>query len=272
LTVTDPLGLFGFEDLGSWFDQVTTGAYHGLKSGPGVAITSFVVGFGDSITFGLSETVREALAPGSSCQVVKDGFYSAGSIAAMFVPIPGVGLASAAAKTGALAVAGAVTVVVKATPAVVTAAKAAPKALVGRTVLAAKVTSEGRTGSQAVFGANSASRIGANQAAGDAARDSVAAGHPGALIEQTFSTALGPRRVDVMTQTGIGIESKVGRTSLTATTQAQIAKDQWLMANNKDVAGIQWFFSRSGVTGQIGPTGPLADALTRARIPWGGAQ
>jgi len=80
LTVTDPLGLFGFEALGSWFDQVTASAYHGLTSGPGVAVTSFVVGFGDSISFGLAEAARESLAPGSSCQVIKDGFCSEGGL------------------------------------------------------------------------------------------------------------------------------------------------------------------------------------------------
>lgn len=85
LTVTDLPGLFGFEAIGSWFNDVTTSAYHGLKSGPGVAVTSFVVGFGDAISFGLAEAAREALAPGSSCQVIKDGFYSAGGLASSLV-------------------------------------------------------------------------------------------------------------------------------------------------------------------------------------------
>lgn len=64
-----------------------------------------------------------------------------------------------------------------------------------------------------------------------------------------------------------GIESKVGRTSLTAATRSQIAKDG-LLLRNRDVASIEWVFSRSGVTGKIGPTGPLAGALSEAGIPW----
>lgn len=115
--------------------------------------------------------------------------------------------------------------------------------------------------------ANSGSRIAANQAAGNAARDRLLAGYPGALSEQSFTTTAGVRRLDILTQGGLGIESKVGRTSLTATTRSQIAKDGLLLRNG-DVTGIEWVFSRSGVTGQIGPTGPLADALSRAGIPW----
>jgi hypothetical protein len=72
------------------------------------------------------------------------------------------------------------------------------------------------------------------------------------------------RRLDILTQGGLGIESKVGRTSLTATTRSQIAKDGLLLRSG-DVTGIEWVFSR---TGQIGPTGPLADALSKAGIPW----
>ena len=115
--------------------------------------------------------------------------------------------------------------------------------------------------------ANGGSRIAANQAAGNAARDRLLAGYPGALPEQSFTTTAGVRRLDILTQGGLGIESKVGRTSLTATTRSQIAKDGLLLRSG-DVTGIEWVFSRSGVTGQIGPTGPLADALSKAGIPW----
>jgi hypothetical protein len=115
--------------------------------------------------------------------------------------------------------------------------------------------------------ANSGSRIALNQAAGNAARDAISAAHPGSLIEQSFTTTAGVRRLDVLTRGLVGIESKVGRTSLTGATRSQIAKDSLLLQNG-DVNGIQWVFSRSGVTGQIGPTGPLADALSKAGIPW----
>lgn len=107
----------------------------------------------------------------------------------------------------------------------------------------------------------------ANQAAGNAARDAIAARYPGADIEQTFQTALGARRVDVLTQDGLAIESKVGYTSLTQSIQTQIAKDQLLM-QNPAISGVQWEFSPSAVTGQVGPSGPLAAALDKAGIPW----
>lgn len=107
----------------------------------------------------------------------------------------------------------------------------------------------------------------ANQAAGNAARDAIAAENPGSSIEQTFQTALGARRVDVLTQNGLAIESKVGYTSLSSSIQAQIAKDQ-LLIENGDVTGVQWVFGRSAVTGQIGPSGPLGAALDKAGIPW----
>jgi hypothetical protein len=106
-----------------------------------------------------------------------------------------------------------------------------------------------------------------NQAAGNAARDTLAAENSGSLTEQTFQTSLGARRVDVLTQDGLAIESKVGRTSLTSDTVLQIAKDQ-LLLNNPRISGVTWVFTRSGVTGNIGPTGPLATALDKAGIPW----
>lgn len=113
---------------------------------------------------------------------------------------------------------------------------------------------------------NTGSRLAANQAAGNAARDAVAAAHPGALIEQSVTTTAGVRRIDILTQSRLAIESKVGRTSLTAATRSQIAEDS-LLLSNRQVTGVEWVFSRSGVTGQIGPTGPLADALSKAGIP-----
>jgi hypothetical protein len=107
----------------------------------------------------------------------------------------------------------------------------------------------------------------ANQAAGNAARDAIAARYAGARTEVTFQTALGARRVDVLTQEGLAIESKVGYTSLTQSARSQIAKDQLLM-QNPQISGVEWEFGRSAVTGQAGPSGPLAAALNRAGIPW----
>ncbi|GLI27912.1 hypothetical protein ARHIZOSPH14_21540 [Agromyces rhizosphaerae] len=117
-------------------------------------------------------------------------------------------------------------------------------------------------------GAGSAgARLSANAAAGNTARDSIAAANSGSRIEQSLSTAFGARRIDVLTRGGVGIESKVGRTYLTSATRSQIAKDSWLL-QNEEVAGIHWVFSRSAATGRIGPSGPLADALRNAGIPW----
>jgi hypothetical protein len=113
----------------------------------------------------------------------------------------------------------------------------------------------------------SGSRISANQAAGNAARDVIAAAHPGSKIEQSLSTTAGLRRLDVLTQGRVGIEVKVGRTSLTAAARSQIAKDVLLLRSG-DVTGIEWVFSRSAVTGLRGPTGPLAKALSKENIPW----
>lgn len=70
----------------------------------------------------------------------------------------------------------------------------------------------------------------------------------------------------MLTQQGLAVESKVGRTSLTASVKAQIAKDVWLLANSPRVKSVQWVFTRS--EGQIGPTAPLAGALDKAAIPW----
>jgi hypothetical protein len=79
---------------------------------------------------------------------------------------------------------------------------------------------------------------------------------------------LGGRRVDILTHTGQAKESKVGRTSLTSDVRAQIAKDEWLLDNEPSINRVEWKFSRSSVTGQVGPTGPLAAALEKAGINW----
>jgi hypothetical protein len=110
-------------------------------------------------------------------------------------------------------------------------------------------------------------RFSPNQAAGNAARDAIAAQYSGAESEVTFQTELGARRVDVLTAQGEAIESKVGYTSLSQSVQTQIAKDQLLMQSG-DVSGVRWVFGPSGVTGQVGPSGPLAAALEKAGIPW----
>ncbi len=111
------------------------------------------------------------------------------------------------------------------------------------------------------------SNIGPNRRAGDDARDRLRDRHPIAKVEQTERTPFGRRRIDILTSDRIAIESKVGRTSLTKVIKEQIAKDKWLLENEK-VEEVQWVFSRSAVTGKSGPTESLQDALDKADIPW----
>ncbi len=106
------------------------------------------------------------------------------------------------------------------------------------------------------------SRILANKSAGDSARDAIAAREAPAVIEQTFKTAGGPRRVDVVKigETRVGIESKVGRVSLTPEVRQELARDWWLRRQGQ-LDKIVWEFSRSAVTNKIGPTRPLLKKL-----------
>lgn len=107
--------------------------------------------------------------------------------------------------------------------------------------------------------------IAANRAAGLAGERAIAARYPGSQMGAGIDTALGRRVVDVLTQTGHAIESKVGRTSLTDFTRSQIAKDGAMLADGQ-VASVEWVFQRSAVTGKVGPTGPLEQALNAAGI------
>lgn len=89
-------------DVGRWFDEANAGLYHALTEGPGANVTSFLVGFGDGASFGLSAFIREAISPGFSCTVAQDGFYSAGLVtgvvATSLLPIPGAAIVGAATK------------------------------------------------------------------------------------------------------------------------------------------------------------------------------
>ena len=119
------------------------------------------------------------------------------------------------------------------------------------------------------FASADRSLVQANQAAGNAARDSVKNRfYPNARTEVTQDTPLGPRRVDIL-DGDHAVEVKSGKTSLTTTgsapTELQIQKDVELM---KRGLTVEWVFTRSEVTGAAGPTGPLADALNKAGIPW----
>lgn len=108
-----------------------------------------------------------------------------------------------------------------------------------------------------------------NQRIGNAAADSIASRFPGSAREVSLQAASGRRVVDVVTDTGLAIESKVGGTSLTTATRRQIARDVELMTDlSSPVSSVRWEFFTSPVTGRGGPTGPLAQALNDAGIPF----
>lgn len=107
------------------------------------------------------------------------------------------------------------------------------------------------------------STVQANKAAGDAARDAIAA-RTGGVIEQNFRVTGGLRRVDVVDGT-TAIESKVGRTGLTKRVRQELARDVKMLRSGQ-VDRVQWEFSRSGVTGKSGPTGPLRQKLEKFGI------
>lgn len=79
-----------------------------------------------------------------------------------------------------------------------------------------------------------------------------------------FPTALGSRFVDRLHKS-IARESKVGYMYLTKKIARQILKDAELIAF-RDVKGAAWYFYKSPVTGQIGPSPPLREALKEAGI------
>lgn len=109
--------------------------------------------------------------------------------------------------------------------------------------------------------------IKANRIAGNTARDRIASRYPGARTEVYQPTSLGGRYFDVLTPQGLAIESKVGRTSASKFIRRQIAKDYELLQKGR-VNAIEWEFTRSAVTGKVGPTGPLRQALQNAGITW----
>jgi len=95
-------------------------------------------------------------------------------------------------------------------------------------------------------------------------RDVIAAREAPALTEQTFTTVGGVRRVDVL-KIGdrlVSIESKVGRTSLSAEVRQELARDWWLRRQGQ-VQHVVWEFSPSDVTGLGGPTAPLRQMLDK---------
>lgn len=118
-------------------------------------------------------------------------------------------------------------------------------------------------------GADATSGVLRNKAIGDEASDRIAARYPGAQREVTLQAASGPRRLDVLTEQGLAIESKVGRTGLTRRTRQELARDVELLNDSTSpVTSLMWEFSRSPITGRGGPSSRLASELLRNGIPW----
>ena len=107
-------------------------------------------------------------------------------------------------------------------------------------------------------------KIGANGLRGEAFQRYLSGGR-----KESFDTDLGWRYVDSrvasVTRPAMRQEVKVGRTSLTALVRSQIAKDRLIMATEPG-SRVQWHFWRSDVTGKVGPTLPLENALKSAGI------
>ena len=106
-----------------------------------------------------------------------------------------------------------------------------------------------------------------NKTIGDAARDRIAARESPALIEQFLKTGSGGVRVDVLKLGNriVVFESKVGLTSLNKDTKRQLAQYRQLLQEGTADHAV-WEFTRSPITGQVGPTGPLRKELERFGI------
>lgn len=92
----------------------------------------------------------------------------------------------------------------------------------------------------------------------------IAAREAPAIIEQSFRTVGGIRRVDVVANGDriLAIESKVGRTSLGSRERQELARDWWLLRQGQ-VDDVRWEFSRSDITGDIGPSQTLQAMLDK---------
>ena len=107
----------------------------------------------------------------------------------------------------------------------------------------------------------SAARIGATGQIGENALKNL-----GGQSQVYFETSLGGRHVDQLVN-GIANEAKTGYMSLTPKIQTQIMKDVELIQSGQ-VQGAIWNFYKSPVTGKIGPSDPLGEALNSNGIPY----
>jgi RHS repeat-associated protein len=85
--------------------------------------------------------------------------------------------------------------------------------------------------------------------------------------QRFFRTTLGRRFVDVMDNSGIAHESKVGAVSLSSFVKNQILKDAELIRTG-EINSAVWHFYRSGVTGQVGPNQSVINFLNANGIKY----
>jgi hypothetical protein len=131
----------------------------------------------------------------------------------------------------------------------------------------AKVATAAKSTAKAVVDKIRKPQVLRNKAAGDKVADQIAKQYPGAQREVTLQATGGTRRLDILTRTGLAIESKVGRTSLSRETRRQIQRDIELLNDpSSGVTAIEWHFTTSRTTGKGGPTGLLLRELQKAGI------
>ena len=89
----------------------------------------------------------------------------------------------------------------------------------------------------------------------------------GGVPQKYFPTIIGDggRYIDQFVN-GVAYESKVGYTALTQDIKMQIAKDAELLSTNPEFKKVVWCFFKSPVTGEIGASQPLLNALKSAGI------
>ncbi len=119
-----------------------------------------------------------------------------------------------------------------------------------------------KTATAATRVSNIAANRNAGKSVGEAALKELVGGTP----QRYFPTPKGGRFIDQFADR-IAHEAKTGYTYLSEDVATQISKDVWLRETGR-VDDVVWHFYRSGTTGEIGPSGPLRNALDNVNIKW----
>jgi RHS repeat-associated protein len=89
----------------------------------------------------------------------------------------------------------------------------------------------------------------------------------GGVSQERMDTSFGTRIVDVLDNSRVAHESKVGYVSNSASIRNQVQKDAELIQSGA-INGATWHFYRSGVTGKIGPSKQLISNLEKNGIDY----